>query len=333
MQNQESKPTTPMPKRDIPDGWAKNGRCPACGAASLKVTHLPDMPDYMTCAKCEISFEVENGGRYVRLKYIPDALEFVDAILHNRWVEAAKLAGIIAKHRPVSQASKSPVEPSPAAVTDDDAWTRALKMYRLGNSPRMIQLMLLQSGQSKEQADVIFTRLKKVADEDAQRQNQKFWTMAGISMLVVVLLAGVWLVASGRFTVMTGQVTATPPPTQPANQPSAIGMLLRLLPANARPDLMNLPDTTVDTTKGPAGAACPAFPENAAKLFGGNPAFWHRDETQFPSWQMINTGESTTVKVPRGMTAAYMDNGTFEVQSVSGPAIIHNVNFLVITCD
>ncbi len=74
MQNQQNKPPAPMPKRDIPDGWAKNGRCPACGAAGLKVTHLPDMPDYMSCPKCEISFEVENGGRYVRLKYIPDAL-------------------------------------------------------------------------------------------------------------------------------------------------------------------------------------------------------------------------------------------------------------------
>ena len=98
MENQENKPSsTPMPKRDIPDGWATNGRCPACGAAELKVTHLPDMADYMSCPKCEISFEVENGGRYVRLKYIPDALEFVDAILHNRWVEASRLPAIIMK--------------------------------------------------------------------------------------------------------------------------------------------------------------------------------------------------------------------------------------------
>ena len=65
-----------MPKRDIPDGWANNGRCPACGAAGLKVTHMLDMADYLSCAKCEISFEVENGGRYVRVKYLPDALEF-----------------------------------------------------------------------------------------------------------------------------------------------------------------------------------------------------------------------------------------------------------------
>lgn len=322
-----------MPKRDIPDGWAKSGRCPACGAASLKVTHLPDMADYMSCAKCEISFEVENGGRYVRLKYIPDALEFVDGILHNRWVEASKLAGIIEKNRPAAPQKKVSDQPPPEQLTDGDAWNRALKMYRLGNSPKMIQLMLLQSGQSKEQADAIFVRLKQVAEEDAQKQGQKFWVTAGVSMLVIVLLAGVWLGASGKLAVMTGAATETPAPTQSANQPSAIGMLAKLIPANAKPDLMNLPETTVEENKGPGRAACPAMPETAAKLFGGNPAIWYRDPEQFPSWQMISSTDSITVKVPAGMTVAYMDNETFKVQSFPGPVIIHNVNFLVITCD
>ncbi len=322
-----------MPKRDIPDGWAKNGRCPACGAAGLKVTHLPDMPDYMSCPKCEISFEVENGGRYVRLKYIPDALEFVDGILHNRWVEAAKLAGIIEKNRPAASQKKTPDQPPPVVLTDDDAWNRALKMYRLGNSPKMIQLMLLQSGQSREQADSIFVRLKKVADEDAQKQSQKFWAMAGGAIFVIFLLAGAWLGASGKLAIMTGAVTETPSPTQSANQPSAIGMLAKLIPADAKPDLMNLPDTTVEKNKGPDRAACPGTPQSAAKLFGGDPVSWYRDQEQFPSWQMISSTDSATVKVPTGMTAAYVDNKTFTVQSIFGPAIIHNVNFLVITCD
>jgi len=322
-----------MPKRDIPDDWAKNGRCPACGSSGLKVTHLPDMADYMTCAKCEVSFEVENGGRYVRLKYIPDALEFVDGILHNRWVEAAKLAGIIAKHRPDAQAPKKPVEPPPAPLADEDAWNRALKMYRLGNSPKMIQLTLLQAGQSKEQADAIFVRLKKVADEDARQQNAKFWTVAGVSMLLIVLLAGGWMVASGNLAILLGQVTVTPAPTEMANQPSAISMLVKLIPAESKPDLMDLPDTTVEKNKGPGKSACPATPDGAAELFGGDPAFWHRDETQFPSWQMVTAGDSATVKVPLGMTAGYVDNETFQLQSVHGPATLHNVNFLVITCD
>lgn len=335
MPNQENKPSNPVPRRDIPESWVKNGRCPACGAAGLKVTHLPDMADYMSCSKCEVSFEVENGGRYVRLKYIPDSLEFVDAILHNRWVEASKLAGIIAKHRPAVQEKKAPQQISTPTVAsdEDEAWNRALRMYRLGNNPKMIQLMLLQSGLNQEQADVIFSKLKKVAEDDAQQQGQKFWSIAGVSLLVIVLLTGAWLTASGNFPVLLGMVTRTPVPTSAPNQPSAVDMLLKLIPADKRPDLMNLPATTVETGKGPAAAACPATPTTAANLFGGDSSLWNRDVNELPSWQMINAGNSVTVKVPDGMTAGYMDNDSFQMQSVHGPATIHNVNFLVITCD
>jgi rubredoxin len=330
MQNQENKPPTPTPKRDIPDSWAANGRCPACGAAKLKVTHLPDMPDYMSCPKCEISFEVEDGGRYVRLKYIPDALEFVDAILHNRWVEASKLAGIIAKHRPVAVEKKA-TDKSPAELSNDDVWDRALRMYRLGNSPKMIQLMLIQSGLNQEQSEVISARLKMVAEEDAEQQNQKFWTVAGISLLLVFLLAVSGLYISGNLPVLFGLVTVTPAPTQSAGQTTAVTMLLKLIPANVQTDIMNMPDTTVEK-KGPTGAACPATPETAAQLFGGHPESWNRDIEQFPSWQMVSPTDSVTVRVPKGMTAGYLDNKTVTPQSVNGPATIHNVNLLVITC-
>jgi hypothetical protein len=147
------------------------------------------------------------------------------------------------------------------------------------------------------------------------------------------LMAGSWLYMSGNLPVLFGLVTVTPVPTPAANQPSAVGMLLKLIPAGARPELMNLPDTTVEANKGPSRAACPAKPETAAALFGGDPSVWYRDESQFPSWQMVSTGDSITAKVPTGMTATYVDNDSFKMQSVHGPAIIHNVNFLVITCD
>lgn len=289
------------------------------------------MADYMSCAKCEVSFEVENGGRYVRLKYVPDALEFVDGILYNRWVEASKLAGIIAKHRPAAPQRK---EPAPAPVlSEDDVWNRALRMYRLGNTPKIIQLTLLQSGLSQEQSDEIFARLKKVAEEDALQQNKKFWTVAGISLLLIVFITGTWLAMSGQFSILLGVVTVTPQPTQALNQPSAVSMLLKLIPAESQPDLMKLPDTTVEENKGPAKAACPANPITAAELFGGDPSLWTRDMNQFPSWQLINPGDSIIVKVPDGMTAGYVDNEAFEMKSIHGPATIRNVNFLVITCD
>ncbi|CAG1015453.1 hypothetical protein ANAEL_05267 [Anaerolineales bacterium] len=332
MQNQENKPSIPMPRREIPESWVKNGRCPACGAANLKLTHLSDVPDYLSCSKCGISFEVENGGRYVRLKHVPDELEFVDEILRNRWVESSKLAGIIARHRPVAEEKKAPDQLSAASPTDD-AWKRALRMYQLGNNPRTIQTMLIQSGLNQEQVDVILARLKRVAEDETQQQNKKFWIVAGISLFVLVLLTGMWLATSGKVPVLFGTVTATPVPTQDPNQPSAVTMLMKLIPAGAQPNLSNLPDPTVETGKGPAKAACPGTPESAARLFGGDPSLWYRDVDEIPSWQMTNSGTAISVKVPAGMTAAYLANRSFKALSIRGPATIYNVNFLVITCD
>jgi len=320
----------PSPKQEIPDSWAKNGRCPACGATNLKVTHLPEIADYLTCTQCEIAFEVEKGGRYVRLKYIPDALEFADAALHNQWVEASRLSAIISEKRAPVHERKNPEPPLPT-FSEDDVWSRTLRMYRMGNKPKMIQLMLLQSGMTQEQADVIFAKLKKVSEQDAQRQNQKFWTMAGVSIFLVMLVACSWVYLSGNLPVLLGITTVTPAPSQ-ADQPLAIGMLFDLIPNNAKPDLMNQPDTKVDL-HGPGKAACPATPATAGKLFGGDSSIWRRDMEQYPSWQMISAGNPVNVKVPDGMTAGYVDNKSLQLLSVHGPATIYNVNFLVITCD
>jgi hypothetical protein len=317
------------PKWEIPDIWAKNGHCPACGATNLKVIHLPDYADYLFCVHCEISFEVENGCRYIRLKHIPDEYEFADAILHNRWVEASNLSAIISKQRAPAEDKK----PSPLPTqtfSEEDAWNRALGMYRMGNKPKMIQLTLMQAGVTQEQAEVVFAKLKKLAEQDAQRQSQKFWAVAGISLLLIVMLMGGWLYMSGNLPVLLGTTTVTP--ASLADQPSAVDKLLDLVPDDAKPALMNLPDTVVDSSRGPGPASCPATSRNAAKLFGGNSNLWKRD-SQYPSWQMINPGDSITVLVPDGMTAGYVDNKAFQFLSVRGPATIYNVNFVVITCD
>jgi hypothetical protein len=293
------------------------------------VTHLPDFADYLSCAHCEISFEVENGGRYIRAKYIPDEYESADAILHNRWVEASSLSAIISKRRVPAQEKKTPSSPI-QTFSKDDAWDRALSMYRMGNKPRMIQLTLMQAGATQEQADAIFAKLKKLVEQDAQRQNRKFWIMAGISIFLIVILMGGWLYMSGNLPILLGITTVTP--VSLADQPSAVDKLLDLVPDNAKPALMNLPDTVVDGSHGPGPASCPATSRNAAKLFGGSSNLWKRDG-QFPSWQMINAGDSVTVFVPDGMTAGYVDNKSFQFFSVHGPATIYNANFVVITCD
>ena len=333
MAAQERKPVPPSaPKWEIPDIWAKNGRCPVCGASSLKVTHLPDLPDYLACARCEISFEVENDGMRMRVKYLPDKYEAADAVLHQQWVEAVKLSAILNERCSAVPDNKTP-EPQTTQnqiISDEEAWHRAISMYRLGNKPKLVQLRLIQAGMPQEQADGILVRLRKRADQDARQQNQKFMIMAGISILVMVILAGAWSVASGNLPIILGITTVTPAPR--ANQASALSKLLDLVPNNAKPAIMNLPTTVVDTRNGPPSSSCPTSPGKAARLFGGTENLWKRD-AQFAAWQMVTAGDSITVQVPSGMVAGYVDNKTLQLFSVHGPATIYNANFVTIMCD
>ncbi|MFN8383678.1 MAG: hypothetical protein U0V02_17185 [Anaerolineales bacterium] len=84
--------------------------------------------------------------------------------------------------------------------------------------------------------------------------------------MIIILLAGSWLVFSGRLPVLLGLVTPTP--TALTDESSALSRLLNLLPENAQPSLMNPPKTTVDLRHGPGPAERPGSAKEAATLFG-----------------------------------------------------------------
>jgi len=330
MGNQDHTPSsTPKPKWEIPDHWAANGKCPACGAQSLKVVHLPNYPDYLTCTRCEISFDVEDGGRNIHVKYLSDQFESTDKSLYNHWVDVSQLGAIIGK-RQVPTRDEVVLSIPTQSYTDEEAWSRALGMYRMGNKPRAIQLTLTQTGATPEQAKFVHNRLLKIAEQDAQRQSQKFLIVAGVSVILLVLLAGGLLVSSGRLPIILGLVTVTPAPQ--VSQSSALDKLLSLVPDAAKPALMDLPDTMVDTRRGPGPSKCPATSADAVRLFGGSEELWTFD-SQFAAWQMISAGDSYTVLVPTGMIAGYIDNTTIQMQSIHGPATIYNANFVTIMCE
>jgi hypothetical protein len=72
--------------------------------------------------------------------------------------------------------------------------------------------------------------------------------------------------------------------------------------------------------------------QGAAALFGGDSTAWQRG-SQVDSWQMITTGSPSTIRIPTGMFAGFIDNSTFVFTSADGPSTIHNVNFVVIMCN
>ncbi len=322
--------TTPKPKWEIPDTWAANGKCPVCGAQKLKSIHLPNFPDYLNCVGCELSFEVEDGGRHIHVKYYSDKYTSTDPSLYNHWVDVSVLSAILKKIPPPLMNAAFDAAPT-HSFTDKEVWERALRMYRMGDKPQVIQSTLKKAGATQKQADVILSRLTKMAEQDIQKQSDKFLTVTGISILLIILAAGSWLVFSGRLPVLLGLVTPTPSPVA-KNEPSSLSNLLNFIPDSAQPALLNLPETVADTRLGPGPASCPSSATGAATLFGGTSSLWTYDP-QFVAWQMMSTSDSYTILIPTGMVGGYVDNKSFQLVSIHGPATIYNANFVTIMCE
>jgi hypothetical protein len=48
---------------------------------------------------------------------------------------------------------------------------------------------------------------------------------------------------------------------------------------------------------------------------------------------MLSANASYTIQVPMGMVAGYVDNKSFQLVSIHGPATIYNANFVTIMCE
>jgi hypothetical protein len=306
------------PRRGIPDAWVGNGHCPICGAGGFSVVHLTGYADYFVCKHCELSFEVEQGGKLVRLKHIPDDYDQVYDKLRFRWVELSTVRTLALKDRPSLLPQPPRVEtaaPAPSApLTDDEVMNRALGMFRLGNQPKMIEVILLQAGATPEQAAKAFARLKVMDGQAAKKQSAKFVWLAVVA--VAIILGGLGgLYFSGWFTTRQKAASTPVPPPQE--------LLLRQVQDQ-------LPDSVI-YKKGPGPAECPTTPADAARLFGGDAGTWERANAY--TWQMTNTERMVTLMIPDGMTVAYFKNPTLEFVNGYGPLTITNVNFAMITCE
>lgn len=288
----------------------------------MKVIHLTDIPDYLICSKCEISFEVDVTGQMLHIKVVPDRYEAADAVLYRKWIEARSLRGIIEKSKHTSMPVQEFVAPPPKSMTNQEVWERAQGMYRLGNPPKKIELFLLQAGASPQQAAGALRALKRKAEQDAKKQSSRILVVAGVSIFLVIAAFAGWLFASGQYAVLFGLATPTPAPVG-----FTASDILKLIPSGVRPEL---PDTTV-RKGGVAAAGCPKTLNGATATFGGDAGSWKFD-SQLMSWQMVSMENSYTIRVPPNMSAGYVDNENFQFSQVYGPAIIYNVNFVAIIC-
>jgi hypothetical protein len=314
------------PLKNIPDAWAEKGQCPACGAKPLKVVHFPDIPDYFSCTKCDMSFEVEANCKAIRVKNFPEKLEFVEEKLRFRWVELATLRHYL-DNRQALILERIGVAAPVATLSDDEVWNRMFSLYRLGNKPKMIQFMLIQAGATQEQAEAGLVKLQRWSEQEANRQNRKLGLAGGIATFIILaLIAGV-VFTYNSINSQLGKKAANPSVT---NQPLVPLQVLNMLPNGIKPGFLKSPPVRVENT-GPAKARCPGNSQDAASLFGGQADLW-KQGSQPDSWQMMNPGNPVTIRIPQGMYAGFIDNKTFVFSSANGPATIYNVNFIVISC-
>lgn len=305
------------PRWEIPNAWLGGGHCPICGGDGLQIYHLKEYPDYFACHCCEISFEVENGGKLVRLKHIPDDMDQVYDHLRFRWVEIAAIRELALKDRPsLAHKQKEPETLLPAGpLTDEEVMRRAVAMLRLGNKPKMVETILLQAGATPEQAERAFQHLKSLQVQAEQRQSGKFiWIVAIALVLILAVSAGLYF--SGWFDARRQDAIIAR--STPSEQ-----LLLKQVQER-------LPDSVIYRT-GPGAAECPGSPADAARLFGGSTEHWERANPY--TWQLTSVDRMVTVMVPDGMTVAYFKNPTLEFVNGYGPLTITNVNMAMITCE
>jgi hypothetical protein len=319
----------PQARTEIPEAWGKSGHCPACNTAPLQVVHLDAGADYLLCEKCELSFEIADSGGRIRVKNIPDTLGFAEEQLRFRWVKPGFLQ-ILIKERSAGLAPTSPVpqaaNPSPPMLTDLDVWERTLSLYKIGNSDRKIKYILLQAGASEKQTKSALEYLKKHIAKESQQQSKKLLWLGSVVVMIFALIFGSTLGFRGQIAArLAAGDTASNTPILPMRDAA------ELLPDFVKPEFLKSEPAKVSSS-GPTSGRCPSNNQDAAKLFGGKAEAWSPGN-QPKSWQMIDTGNPVTVRVPGGMVAGYIDNTTFMFYSANGPSTIQNVNFLVIVCD
>ena len=314
---------TPSPRSNIPEDWLIGMTCPVCGDTHLVIEREVSQPDLMSCHSCMALFEMSQDGGLIRLVRAPSSLP---PNLANQWVKPASVGRLAYEH-----AQKT--EPVASFVEDLTLEERVIALTRLHNSPDKVRQVLSRlPGVTTEQIDAA---IAKVNPEKGK--NNSAWTfILGIGVVILAVAIGVVLLTTPgqggqEAAAPSAQATATSVNfLNPANLPAPLQTLLppgvKILqptPATVR----QLNPVTEATTR------CPVTPGEAAQTFGGEMKEWTKSTQGGTGWSLISL-TPRSIKVPKNMTAGYFVMGSSPaMESVIGPAVIDNVNFVSVSCE
>jgi hypothetical protein len=329
----------------------------------MRVQHGAAGPDRLFCSACGLAFELEMEGARLHISRWPDALPFMLIMIPDEWRTAAELRSLVRQNIsatdlatptspaasvqlplpippakteialeppvPVVLASLPPAAPSKptSAPLDADAIGIRIKQLRaLGNSSKEIRTTLTQAETDLERVKAILGILNRMECQEQSRQSKKlFWSLGILAALVIILVA-----ASHILQVRTqeqSQANAAGPTIQSTQPPNPLAQLLKL----------NTPVVNYNAAAPPVAystltGGCPRTAQEAADLFGGQPADWYYPPGSH-GWVLARTASSTNIFVPKGMKAAYLLlSDKLNLIEVQGPASLSGAYYAAISC-
>jgi hypothetical protein len=344
-----------LPRTVIPPAWAQAGCCPVCQAAKLSVRQTPGVPDQLACAQCGCAFELEAGSSRLALTEGPPALAAAIGQTARIWLSIAEVRALLQSPPAVSVQSSQPPATAPltppssptestapsavstpatpealpsglASCTEAELMQRADALLGMGNSPLQIQVALVQSGVAPELVQRVVETMRQLAHDKRQRQLRRTWLLTGLVIACLVFATGagwaLWHQTKGVSAPAAAETPRAPTPTGVA------GFLLSLPTSVVQTEPPRAPGAGANL---PA-SQCPDSPNEAAGVFGGRADDWTY-KADAGGWIMTAITPQT-IHIPAGMLGGYLQfgEGGANMNQVTGPAQIKNVNFIAITC-
>jgi hypothetical protein len=320
-------------------------------------------PDRLFCNACGLAFELEMEGARLHVSRWPDGLPFLLIMIPDEWRTTAELRSLVRQNisandlaAPISPAASvqlpppiptakteialeppvpvglasltqaAPSKPTSALLDTDAIGIRIKQLRALGNSSKEISTTLTQAETDPERVKAILGILYRMERQEQTRQSKKlFWSLGILAALVILLVAAGYVLQIK--TQNQAQANAAGPAGQKTPPPNPLAQLLKLNTPVVNYNAVAPPVADTTLTSG-----CPRTAQEAADLFGGQPADWYYPPGSH-GWVLARTASSTNIFVPKGMKAAYLLlSDKLNLIEVQGPASLSGAYYAAISC-
>lgn len=219
-----------------------------------------------------------------------------------------------------------PSSPQPTPLTDEEVRRRIKGLIKLGNAPKVAELILLQAGATPEQVKAAIQDHQQEKQTEVKEQGFLGWIIVLGSAVVILVVLYLWL-------NWPGGNPKTPAPTSAPLDTEALisGLLQRFLDTQNVPPLDEMPEPFIEFDENGKNASCPKDKTKAAALFGASGTWSFQADAN--GWLFLND-TSVTLTIPKNMAGsiAYGSARSPKFTPVIGPAKVSNVYMAFVLC-